>query len=679
MRTVFSFMSIKRLFLVYSLQLIVGLTLMAVFDILERPNLFFLDQAFRWCGTQEPAPEIVIVGVSKEDFARGAPRWPWPRSLMARLVDQVGSYEPAVIVMDILYTERSNSESLITQEKFSEIQPHLFQAMSGVELKIQNRQGTTVIGPGSPGFDELALGAAGARKQDLELAASVARAVDQGIDVVLAAQAIGYETGLAGLAEPYTELAFASRGAIGLVGVKPDSDGVLRNYLPYGLDKDGGFVYGLALVGVARFNDIELPRTPLSNGDIPLPNGMMIHVDDGQFRVNFQGGPGTHLAVNAGDVLTGEGDFAADLKGKIVFIGVTDPSVEDMLPTPFSGTNRMAGVEFHASAADNLLNGSFLRTASGYQVILILGVFGVVAMVLGRFVRPLVGIAGAVAMLLAILGLWLGAFSWADFYLPIPAPLIAVIAGYAVSVSDRVSVEQFEKQQARSMLSRYLAPGIVKEMLRNPLAAQLGGKRADLTVLFSDIRGFTGIAERLPPEEVVALLNQYLTVMTDVVFKHGGTVDKFEGDAILAFFGAPQPHDDDPARAVRTAMEMRERLADLADEWRERTQAPLEIGIAINTGQAMVGNIGSYRRMEYTVIGDSVNLTSRLQDLTKEFGVSVLISGATYDHVKDMCQVRCLGPVEIRGRQQQVSLYEVTGLVSSDSQMVPFPEILPVM
>jgi len=362
MRTVFSFMSIKRLFLVYSLQLIVGVTLMSVFDILERPNLFFLDQAFRWRGTQEPAPEIVIVGVSKEDFARGAPRWPWPRSLMARLVDQVGSYEPAVIVMDILYTERSNSESLITQEKFSEIQPHLFQAMSGVELKIQNRQGTTVIGPGSPGFDELALGAAGARKQDLELATSVARAVDQGIDVVLAAQAIGYETGLAGLAEPYTELAFASRGAIGLVGVKPDSDGVLRNYLPYGLDKDGGFVYGLALVGVARFNDIELPRTPLSNGDIPLPNGMMIHVDDGQFRVNFQGGPGTHLAVNAGDVLTGEGDFAADLKGKIVFIGVTDPSVEDMLPTPFSGTNRMAGVEFHASAADNLLNGSFLRT-----------------------------------------------------------------------------------------------------------------------------------------------------------------------------------------------------------------------------------------------------------------------------------------------------------------------------
>ena len=317
MRTVFSFISIKRPFLVYSLPLIVGVTLMSVFDVLEKPNLFFLDQAFRWRGTEGPAPEIAIVAISQEDFARGPPRWPWPRSLMARLVYQVGSYEPAVIIMDTLYTERTNSESLITQERFSEIQPHLFQAMSGVELRIQNRQGTAVIGPGSPGFDELALGSKGAREQDLELAAAVARAVDSGIDVVLAAQVVGVETGLAGLAEPYQELAAASRGVIGLVGVKPDSDGVLRNYVPYGLDKDGVFVYGLALVGVANFNHIELPRSPLSNGDILLPDGTMIKVDDGQFPVDFRGGPGTHLTVNAGDVLRAEENFATDLKGKM--------------------------------------------------------------------------------------------------------------------------------------------------------------------------------------------------------------------------------------------------------------------------------------------------------------------------------------------------------------------------
>ena len=395
--------------------------------------------------------------------------------------------------------------------------------------------------------------------------------------------------------------------------------------------------------------------------------------------MNFQGGPGTHLTLNAGDLLRGERDFTADLMGKLVFIGVTDPSVEDMLLSPFSGTDRMAGVEFQASAADALLSGSFLRIAPGYMVILLLGVFGFSAICLGRFVRPLVGMSGAAAMLAAIFGLWMGSFAWADFYLPITAPLIALFIGYAVSVTDRVSVEQIEKQQARSMLSRYLAPGIVKEMLRDPRAAQLGGKRANLTVLFSDIRGFTSISERLAPEEVVSLLNQYLTVMTEVIFKYGGTVDKFEGDAILAFFGAPQPHDDDPERAVRTAMEMRERLAELADEWRERTQTPLEIGIALNTGQAMVGNIGSPRRMEYTVIGDAVNLSSRLQDLTKEYGVSLLISGTTYDRVKDMCEVRALGRVAVRGRKQLVSLYEVTGLTSGDFQKWPIPEPATVM
>lgn len=177
----------------------------------------------------------------------------------------------------------------------------------------------------------------------------------------------------------------------------------------------------------------------------------------------------------------------------------------------------------------------------------------------------------------------------------------------------------------------------------------------------------------------MALLNQYLSVMTEVVFRHGGTVDKFEGDAILAFFGAPQSHDDDPERAILTALEMTERLSELANDWRERAETPLEIGIAINTGQVMVGNIGSHRRMEYTVIGDAVNLASRLQDLTKEYGASVLISGSTYDRVKDMCNVRSLGEVEVRGRKQPVNLYEVIGLASEEIQGALVPQAVPVL
>ena len=209
------------------------------------------------------------------------------------------------------------------------------------------------------------------------------------------------------------------------------------------------------------------------------------------------------------------------------------------------------------------------------------------------------------------------------------------------------------------MLSRYLAPDIVEEMLKNPVDVQLLSRRVDLTILFSDIRGFTSLSEKLDPEAVVELLNEYLTVMTEVIFRHGGTVDKFEGDAILVFFGAPQRHADDPERAVRTALEMRDRLGELEERWKARTGDPLRIGIGINSGEVMVGNIGSQRRMDYTVIGDTVNLASRLQDLTKEFGASILISGSTHLRVHHMCQVRSLGSVEVRGREQSVDLYEV--------------------
>lgn len=659
------------MFLLYSLPLVLVVSLLSVLDVVERPDLFFLDQAFRWRGSQEPAPEIAIVAISQQDFERGAPRWPWPRSLTARLIDQVSQQRPAIILVDILYSERSNTETVINRERFDQIQPYLYQVLSGVPLEVQTREGTKVIGPGTPGFDQIVSGADSARAQDLELASAIRRSVDKGVPVVLAAQIIS-RPGVTGLVEPYQELA-ESGGSIGLVGVLPDADGVLRRYVTYGQNKDGEFVYGLALIAVAEFKGVELPDAPAPGGDVPIGDDLVVKVDDGQFMINFRGPPGTHSTLLARDILRGELDISGDLGGKIVFVGVTDPSVEDLFPTPFSGSNRMAGVEYHAAAADTLLQGSFIHTTPGYQVVLMVVVLGLAAVALGRFVRPLFGVGGAAAMLAALFGAWIASFAWTDYSLPITAPLIAVFSGFAISVTDRVGVEQIEKQQARSMLSSYLPPGIVREMLKDPLAAQLGGKRADLTVLFSDIRGFTTISERLDPEEVVSLLNQYLTAMTEVIFRHGGTVDKFEGDAILAFFGAPQAHDDDPERAVRTAVEMRELLGELEKSWIERTQTPLRIGIAINTGPVMVGNIGSQRRMDYTVIGDAVNLTSRIQDLTKEYGVSILISSSTYAHVKQLCQVRTLGTVEIRGRIQPVDLYEVVDLRPEESVSLAAP------
>jgi adenylate cyclase len=550
------------LFLVYSVPLVLAVSLLSVFGVMERPDLFFLDRAFQWRDIREPRPEVAIVAISQQDFERGAPRWPWPRSLVARLLDQVSRHRPAVIVVDILYSEESNTETVITREQFAEIQPFLYQVLTGTPLRVQTRDGTQVIGPGPAGFDRIARGADSARAQDLELARAVQRAADNGVAVVLAAQAVSQE-GVAGVAEPYQELAAASGESIGLVGVRPDADGVLRRYLPYGRDKDGNFVYGLALMAIAQFKGTALPASPAPNGDVSIGPDLLVKVSGGQFLVDFPGPPGTHQTYVARDVLKGEEDFSGRLKDKIVFIGVTDPSVEDMLPTPFSGTNRMAGVEFHSAAADTLLGGSFIGSPPRYQIVLMVVVLGFGAIALGRFIRPLFGFGGTAVLLAGLLGAWTGLFMWAGFFLPVTAPLTAVLAGFAFAVTDRVSVEQLEKQQARSMLSRYLPPWTVKEMLKNPAAARLGGRRADLTVLFSDIRGFTTLSEQLNPEEVVGLLNEYLTMMTEIIFRHGGTVDKFEGDAILAFFGAPLAHDDDPERAVQAALEMRDRLGEL--------------------------------------------------------------------------------------------------------------------
>jgi adenylate cyclase len=225
-----------------------------------------------------------------------------------------------------------------------------------------------------------------------------------------------------------------------------------------------------------------------------------------------------------------------------------------------------------------------------------------------------------------------------------------------------VGVEQLEKRQARSWLSQYLNPTIVEEMVKNPLASQPGGRRFEITVLFSDIRGFTSVSENLDPEKLVELLNEYFSEMSDIILRNDGTVDKFLGDGILAFFGAPQPSDDHPKQALRAALEMRDRLEYLQGKWQQVTQTALRIGIGINSGEAMVGNIGSGRRMEYTIIGSTVNLASRIQNLTVETNSPILISGSTRAGVLDIYELRSLGPTSIRGLDQKVDLYEVLSL-----------------
>jgi len=219
-----------------------------------------------------------------------------------------------------------------------------------------------------------------------------------------------------------------------------------------------------------------------------------------------------------------------------------------------------------------------------------------------------------------------------------------------------------ERNLVKDTFSRYVTSQVAEELLNNPDALGLGGKKQFVTILFSDIRGFTSFSENFPPEEVVEHLNEYLSAMVGIVFKHEGTLDKFIGDAIMVIFGAPMTREDDAIRAMRTALEMREKLAELNAKWERQGKKPFEIGIGINSGEVIAGNIGDIRRMEYTVIGDNVNLASRIESLTKDFGVPIIISRSAYKLVEDFVEVKNLESVNVKGKEARVEIYALIGL-----------------
>jgi len=220
-----------------------------------------------------------------------------------------------------------------------------------------------------------------------------------------------------------------------------------------------------------------------------------------------------------------------------------------------------------------------------------------------------------------------------------------------------------EKQQIKDTFSRYVSRQVADELLRDMDNISLGGETKEVTILFSDIRGFTTISEKLPADLVVGLLNEYFNSMVDVVFEYEGTLDKFIGDAIMAIYGSPVRHDDDPMRAIKSALKMKQKLDELNEKWMNKDGlSPIQIGIGINTGNVVAGNIGHSQRLEYTVIGDNVNLASRLESLTKEFKSPIVISGSTYEKVKDQVEAKLLDSVKVKGKTVPVDVYELIGL-----------------
>lgn len=370
--------------------------------------------------------------------------------------------------------------------------------------------------------------------------------------------------------------------------------------------------------------------------------------------INYRGGPQTFLTIPYYQVLNGE--VEPDLfAGAIILVGSTSPILHDVFPTPFATHGDMPGVEIHANFLETLFQGIPVRRASIWLGIVATVTAAVLAVwVTDRF-RPLPAVGLILLTAAAYAATTFAAFVWARYWMDAAAVPAALMLGYGATVVENFIQEQREKKR----LSRYFSPAVVQDIIRQKEDVNLGSARRRMTILFSDIRGFTSISEKMSPEEVVGFLREYLTVMTDAVFQNGGTVDKYIGDAVMALFNVPFDQPDHAARAVKTALAFQERVKPLSEKFKAKYGLELKCGVGVHTGDAVVGTIGAEQRLEYTAIGDTINLGSRLESITKDYHVSIVISESTHEELKGEFLTRYLGEVKVKGKEIAVKIYTV--------------------
>ena len=372
--------------------------------------------------------------------------------------------------------------------------------------------------------------------------------------------------------------------------------------------------------------------------------------------INFRGPARSYPIVPYYRILRDEIDPAV-FQDKIVIVGSFSPSLHDIFPTPFSASAPTAGVEIQANFVDTLATNDFIRHFHGLGQHFIFILLSALTIWFSFYFKPMrallmvLGLAGAHAFISFYL------FSFQQLWMPMVPSLLGGLLSYGGITLDNYIREQKERIRLRATFSKYVSRDVVDELLDDREGLALGGKKRHITVLFSDIRGFTSISEQIGPEQVVSLLSDYFGQVTHIVFKHGGTVDKFIGDAVFAIFGAPKSHEDDALRAVKTGLEMIELVESLGPKWTQIIGRPLKVGVGINSGEAVVGSIGSEIRSEFTAIGDTVNLGSRLEGLTKELGVPMLISEFTAAELKDAIPLRPLRQVKVTGREAPLLVY----------------------
>jgi adenylate cyclase len=346
----------------------------------------------------------------------------------------------------------------------------------------------------------------------------------------------------------------------------------------------------------------------------------------------------------------------AVFKDKYVFFGYSAPGLFDLKPSPMTGD--YPGVEIHATMLDNLLSGDFMRHVPVSATILLL-----LLLCIGAALAASAASGAALSALVYLLFIPVApALGIAGYAMGYWLQLVALELGTVFSLVGasllNYATEGQQKRYIKGAFKQYLSPTVIEELIAHPERLTLGGERRELTIFFSDVQGFTGISEALTPEALTALLNEYLTAMVDIIQEEGGTIDKFEGDAIIAFWNAPLSQEDHPVRGVRAALRCQAQLAEMRPSIRERIGKDMFMRVGMNTGPAVVGNMGSKTRFDYTMLGDQVNLSARLEGINKQFGTYVMISAAVVEKIAGAFPARELARVAVVGRKEPVTVFE---------------------
>ena len=645
-----------------------------IFPFLDQMELRTIDLRFLLRGPVAPNPGIVLAAVDEKSIDREG-KWPWPRTKIAALVRELSEAGAKVIALDIGFLEpegrdvqdaldriedkmgelglenRELSSFLDELRSLADFDRILAEAIEESTSKVvlgfffhTDRRSAEHLGERSP--EASADGIAGARYGFVRY--SSPKAKERSFLKAVAPQA---NIPVISKSSPYA----------GYFNMTADSDGVVRRVAS--VVQFGDELYApLSVATAAAFLDSspslfvdEHGVEAIGIGSLEIPSD-----EAGRIMINYRGAPKTYPHVSVTDILNGK---VADglFENAVVLVGVTAVAVYDLRVTPFGGV--FPGLEIHANAIDSIFSGDELYQPEWFRFLNLVLVFAT-----GAALCALLHGSNAVTGGFAALGVFTGYFAicvllfWKiGWVLNLTYPLVAVVLIYIGVVSHRYFAESLQKRFVKDTFSTFVSAEVVQQLLESPEKIVLGGEEREITAFFSDVQGFTSISEKLAPKELVELLNEFLTEMADIIMKHKGMVDKFEGDAIIAMFGAPSDLNNHPEAACLASIEMQKRLGQLRANWRKLEKPELKMRIGLYSGVAVVGNMGSRSRMDYTMMGDTVNTAARLEGVNKVYGTCTIMGESTRRAAGDWIAVREIDSIKVVGKKEAVKIFELLG------------------